>query len=80
MTGPRVGTCYLQVVAAKYPYELKVVGVTQRKPTITHEGSVVVKIKLAIPQGAFVPLEPSAIVVVPESLVQHPIEVEAVEP
>jgi hypothetical protein len=75
----REGTTYLQV-RADGMYGLKIVKATQRRPTVVEASCVVVKVKLRIPDGAFVPLEPEAVVTVPEELVQQPIEVEAVDP
>lgn len=75
----RKGTAYLQVVATRYPYELKVVKATQKKPTVIEPDSVVVKVTIQIPRAAFEPLQPEAVVTVPAELVQHPVEVEAVD-
>ncbi|PXY33582.1 hypothetical protein BAY59_10905 [Prauserella coralliicola] len=72
------GTAYLQVRAGRYVSDLKVVKSTQRKPEIVEPGCVVVKIELRVPRAAFQPLKPSAIVTVPEELVQHVVEAEAV--
>lgn len=56
----------------------KVVGSTQNKSQRPQPGTVEVKLTIEIPKGAFLPLRPEAIVVVPESLTQpHPVEVEA---
>lgn len=74
----REGSIYLVVRPSRYG-ELSVVKATNRKPRSTTEGSVVVKLKLRIPKAAFEPLRPEATVTVPESLVQHPVEVEAIE-
>lgn len=75
----RAGTAYLQVVPGKGHYELKVVKATQRKPAVTEQDAVVVKVELRVPRRAFLPLEPTAVVTVPEELVQHVIEAEAVD-
>lgn len=53
--------------------------VTQNKPEVVLPGCIVVKVKLRIPPEAWGPFEPEAIVEVPAELVQHPIEVEAVD-
>lgn len=77
----REGTAYLQVrPRAGWGYGLDVVKVTRRKPKVVQPDCVVVKIELRMPDRAFRPLEPSAVVTVPEELVQHPVEVEAVDP
>lgn len=79
MTSFREGTAYLQVRADRYPFELRVLKATQRKPTVVEPDCVVVKVKLRVPRAAFEPLRPEAVVTVPESLVQHPVAVEAVD-
>ncbi len=80
MNGFAEGDAYLQVRQDdRYPYKLKVVKSTQRQPEVVEAGCVVVKIKLRVPRAAFSPLQPEAVVTVPESLVQHPVDVEAVE-
>lgn len=56
----------------------KVVGSTQGKSQKPKPGTVEVKITIEVPKGAFLPLRPEAIVVIPEALTTpHPIEVEA---
>lgn len=56
----------------------KVVGSTQNRAQKPKPGTVEVKITIEVPKGAFLPLRPEAVVVVPESLTTpHPIEVEA---
>ncbi|WGW12724.1 hypothetical protein LWF01_02835 [Saxibacter everestensis] len=66
----------------KYPVQTaKVVGSTQGRPTKPQPDTVLVKVTLRIPVGAFDPLEPEAIVVVPADLTEaHPVEVEADDP
>lgn len=59
--------------------KIRVVGYTQKRPTRPKPGSVVVKLEIEVPDGAFLPLRPAAKVVVPESMtVTAPVEVEAV--
>ncbi len=59
----------------------KVLRVTQKRPTRQASGTVLVKLTLRIPEGAFRPLRPEAVVVIPESMaVAQPIEVEAGDP
>ncbi|MFF9565751.1 hypothetical protein ACF1AJ_20550 [Leifsonia sp. NPDC014704] len=58
----------------------KVVGSTQNKSQKPKPGTVEVKITIEVPKGAFLPLRPEAVVVVPESMTQpHPVEVEALD-
>jgi hypothetical protein len=91
---PKVATVYLQV-AADYGRQwstaegdwvdtvrsIRVVGYTQKRPTKPKPGTVVIKLELAIPGRAFLPLQPSVVVDVPESLLSYnQIEVEAVDP
>lgn len=78
----RTGTCYLQVVGyntrSKWDSgSLTVVRATQTKPSVIEPDAILVKIKLVVPDEAFRPLEPSAEVVVPLSLVQHEVSVTA---
>lgn len=76
----REGVAYLQVRPGRYPYELRVAKATQRRPDVVEADCVVVKVKLRVPDKAFEPLQPEAVVTVPEDLVQQPVEVEAVDP
>lgn len=56
----------------------KVVGSTQNKSQKPKPGTVEVKITIELPKGAFLPLRPEAIVVIPEILTApHPVTVEA---
>lgn len=58
----------------------KVVGYTQNKAQKPKPGTVEVKITVELPKGAFLPLRPEAIVVIPETLTQpHPVTVEAAD-
>lgn len=75
------GNVYLTVRKAEVGYwrtELRPVKATYRKPTVVDADEIVVKVQLRIPAAAFEPLEPEAVVTVPEELVQHPVYVEAV--
>lgn len=74
----REGVAYLQVRPSRGMWSLDVVKATQRKPRTVAPDCVVVKIELRIPNRAFLPLAPSAVVTVPEDLVQHPVQVDAV--
>ncbi len=59
----------------------KVVTITQKKPTRPKGGTVLVKLTIRVPESAFMPLRPEAIVVVPEDMVQtNPIVVEVESP
>lgn len=79
MTVWREGTTYLQIRLHR-GWQLRVIKATQREPDVVESGCVVVKIQLRIPQSAFAPLQPQAVITVPEELVQHPIHAEAVDP
>lgn len=59
----------------------RVVGFTQKRPQKPRSGVLVVKIELAVPGRAFLPLQPSVVVEIPEQLTyESPIEAEAVDP
>lgn len=56
----------------------KIVGYTQNKAQKPKPGTVEVKVTVELPKGAFLPLRPEAIVVIPETLTTpHPVTVEA---
>lgn len=74
----REGSVYLTVRRGRGLFTLEVVKSTQRRPTAVPANCVVVKVQLRVPNKAFEPLQPEATVTVPEDLVQHPAEVEAV--
>lgn len=79
MTRTIDGTTYLAVRRnPRYPYGLQVVKATDKKPKVVPGGAVIVKVRLNMPMAAFTPLEPEAVVTIPEELVQHPVTVEAV--
>lgn len=72
---------YLQIRGADtWRREPRVMKSTQKRPEIVEPGCVVVKVRVRIPASAFEPLQPEAVVTVPEDLVQRPVEVEAVQP
>lgn len=82
-------TAYLQVEPEFFAYDservraAKVVRLTQRPPLHNQlGGTVLVKITVDLPEAAFKPLQPQAVVVVPEdlTLARSLIEVEADEP
>jgi hypothetical protein len=59
----------------------KVVAITQNRPGRPKGGTVLVKLTVRIPEAAFLPLRPEAIVVIPEDMTApYPIEVEAGDP
>lgn len=59
----------------------KVVTITQNRPGKQRGGTVLVKLTVRVPAGAFLPLKPEAIVVIPDDMtVTEPIEVEAGDP
>lgn len=59
----------------------KVVTITQKKPAKPRGGTVLVKLTIRVPAGAFLPLRPEAIVVIPEDMtVTAPVEVVAEDP
>lgn len=59
----------------------KVVTITQKRPQRPKSGTVLVKLTIRVPEAAFRPLRPEAVVVVPEDMtVTAPIEVEAGDP
>lgn len=65
----------------KYVDSVKVVTITQKKPERPRGGTVLVKLTIRVPDAAFLPLRPEAIVVIPEDLtITTPIEVEAEAP
>ena len=59
----------------------KVVRLTQKRPEQPVPGTVLVKLTVRIPAGAFLPLRPEAIVVIPDDMtVTTPVEVIAEDP
>jgi hypothetical protein len=59
----------------------KVVSLTQKKPDRPKGGAVLVKLTIRVPEAAFLPLRPEAIVVIPEDMtVVAPLEVVAEDP
>ncbi|MCV7205278.1 hypothetical protein H7J71_25050 [Mycolicibacterium peregrinum] len=65
---------------AKHVTRAKLARLTQGKPAVLSADQVAVKVTIRIPAKAFDALQPEAVIIVPEELVQHPVEVEAVEP
>src|SRR3954447_25117122 len=65
----------------RMPLGFKPVGVTQNRPQSPRAGSVTVKLTVAIPPAAFLPLRPEAEIVIPASLMEiNPVVVEATAP
>lgn len=56
----------------------KAVAITQKRPTKPRGGTVTVKMTIRVPDGAFLPLRPEAVVVIPTDMtVVTPLEVVA---
>jgi hypothetical protein len=61
--------------------EIRAIAITQKQPSPQRAGTVLVKLIVRVPDGAFLPLRPEAVVVVPEEMtVTAPIEVQAEDP
>jgi hypothetical protein len=58
----------------------RLVAVKQNKPTTLTGDQVAIKVTIELPKAAFEALRPEALIVVPEELIQHEVQVEAVEP
>jgi len=59
----------------------KLANVTIAKPGQQQSGTVLVKMTIRVPAGAFLPLAPEAVVVIPEDMtITSPIEAEAGDP
>lgn len=80
--GYREAICYLQIEArgsGPYggrhpgPYQATATRLTVDKPSKPIPGAVVVKVRIQVPKAAFEPLQPEAVVRVPEDLVQRPL-------
>ena len=84
MSGRTISTtAYVQVARDErrsWRDEGVVRNVTNRRPATVLPGCIVVKVRIRIPAAAWEPLQPEAVIDVPADLVQHPVEVEAVEP
>ncbi|OBJ24624.1 hypothetical protein [Mycobacterium sp. 1245801.1] len=78
-------TAYLTVEGTRWRHgtkqvrDAKVVRVTQGRPAQLTADQVAVRVTVRLPVEAFDPLRPEALIVVPEELVQRPVEVEATE-
>ncbi len=73
---------YGSPVVAAYEAARRIARVTQSKPSKPKSGTVLVKLTLRIPEAAFLPLRPEAVVVIPEDMAaaSAPIQVEANDP
>lgn len=72
-------TFYVEIEAERYSYtgavaRIKAGKLYQRRPKDAR--GVVVKLVVEVPDAAFEPLAPEAVIVVPESMVQHPMNIE----
>lgn len=84
MNGTVEAKVYLQIKPTRPSWSRTIsgaalAGATQKKPEVQKPGTVLIKLKVRLPIAAFEPLQPEAVVVVPESLVQHAVEVEAID-
>lgn len=71
---------YLQVEPTGRFKSGRVVTSTQKRPETPRGGTVVVKLTIRIPDAAFAPLQPEAVVLVPTNLTDpHPVEVLATD-
>jgi hypothetical protein len=61
---------------------IKAVAITQTRPKSQRPGTVLTKLTVRVPEAAFLPLRPEAIVVIPEDMLAAslPIEVAAGDP
>lgn len=56
------------------------VKMTQEKPSVTSKDTVTVKLTVQLPDSAFEPFEPSAIVAVPAGMAEQPIHIIVEDP
>lgn len=85
MSGTVDATAFLTVEGTRSRYgdksvrSAKVARVTQGRPAQLSADQVAVRVTVRLPIAAFDPLRPDALIVVPEELIQRPVEVEATE-
>lgn len=85
MSGTVEATAYLTVEGTRSRYSdksvtaAKVTRVTKGRPAQLSADQVAVRVTVQLPAAAFDPLRPEAMIVVPEELIQRPVEVEATE-
>jgi len=85
------GTAYLVIEGERYRYgvtdpitglkpvnKAKIVAVRQTRPKTLDIDQIVVKVTIQLPAGAFDPIAPQALIVVPDEMIQHDVEVVAV--
>lgn len=88
MTTHHDATFYVQIEPDFSSYDpervisAKAVAITQQKPRSPRPGTVTCKLTVRVPDAAFLPLRPEAVIVVPEDMVaaNQPVEVEAGDP
>lgn len=91
MTGYQEATFYAQVEPEWGRWrdkngDLNIVGakvarMTQKRPESPIGGTVLVKLTIRVPNAAFLPLRPAAVVVIPEDMTEtNPVEVVAENP
>lgn len=79
-------TGYLVVEGVRARYgnksvtEAKTVRITKGKPSTLTADQIAVKVTIRLPAKAFDALQPEAVILVPEELIQQPVEVQAVNP
>lgn len=72
-------TFYVEIEAERYGFSGSVARIKGRKlfqKRPKDAAGVVVKLVIEVPDAAFEPLAPEAVIVVPESMVQHPVSIE----
>lgn len=86
MTNTVDATFYVQIkpqffLSGTHVSKASAVVMTQTKPRAPKGGTVMVKLTVRIPESAFLPLRPEAVITIPEGMVlAEPIEVEAEDP
>lgn len=84
-------TFYVQIEPewSRYPNEngdktvsaIKAIAVTQKQPRSPRGGTLSMKLSVEVPDGAFMPLRPEAVIVIPEGMaIVNPIEVTVEDP
>lgn len=57
--------------------QAKITRITQSRPSSLALDQIAVRVMVQLPSAAFEPLRPEALIVVPEEMIQFPVEVEA---
>lgn len=60
--------------------EIRLSKITQSYPATREADTVILKLTVEVPDSAFDPLLPNAVITVPEGMVIHPIAIEATDP